>query len=106
MTLNEITEKFLQSGYDIDGKMYYSFQQIGNYLFPDKIEIDAENKVRYIYRYRKADLEKYAVKTKSKLFKQTIVVLDLEGVKALCGFVKKSESSERLGNLLFRYNFS
>ena len=104
--MNEATEKFLQSGYDIDGEKYYSFQQIGEYLFPEKWQVDGYNKVRYLYKYRHAELEKYSRRTKCWWSGQMIVVLNLEGVKALCGFVKKSDRNERLGNLLFCYNFS
>ncbi len=106
MNIDENTKKFLKSGYDIEGEKYYSFQQIGEFLFPEKWPVDAYNKTRQLYRYRREELKKYSKKTKCWWSGQMIMVLNLEGVKALCGFVKKSESSERLGNLLFPYNFS
>lgn len=100
---------FIASGYDIDGEKYYSLEQIGNYLFPDKWDVDAYSKVRYIYKYRKNELKEYSKKTKSRYFNQTIVVLNKEGVRKLCGFIKRSdynENIEKLGILLNCINFS
>lgn len=93
-------ERFLQSGYEIDGETYYSFQDIGEYLFPDKCPVDAMNKTRYIYKYRKNDLQRYSKKTKSRIFNQTIDVLTFEGVKKLCGYLKRSDYNDRVKSLV------
>ena len=98
--------KFLQSGYDIDGLKYYSFEQIGEYLFPEKCPADAYAKIRYIYKYRRSELEKYSRKTKSWWSGQTIVVLNLEGLKKLSAFIKDPEKQEKLGKITNCTNFS
>ena len=99
-------EEFLQSGYDIDGMMYYSFEQIGAFLYPEKCSCDATNKIRKIYLYRRKDLEQYTTKTKCWWSNQTIVVINQEGLKKLCGFIKKSDCNEKVSKLKFCINFS
>ena len=99
-------EKFLESGYDINGEKYYSFEQIGEYFFPEKDPFDAKSKVRYIYKYRRKDLEQYTTRTKCWWSNQTIVVLSLRGVRVLCEFIKRSDRNEKLGNFIKCINFS
>lgn len=99
-------EEFLESGYDIDGEKYYSFEQIGEYFFPDRNPCDARNKIRKMYLYRRKTLEEYTTKTKCWWSNQTIVVINKEGLKKLCEFVKKSDCNEKVSKLKFCINFS
>ena len=93
-------EEFIDSGYELNGEKYYSFMQIGTYLFPEMQDIWAASKIRYIYKYRKAILEPYSTKTKSELFNQTIVVLNWEGVKELCRCIRRTDRNERVESIL------
>ncbi len=102
-------EKFLQSGYEIEGEKYFSLEQIGNYIFPDKCDVDAYSKARYIYKYRRNELKQYSKKVKSRYFNQTIVVLNKDGVRKFCSFIKRSdrnENVEKLGIFMNCINFS
>ena len=93
-------KKFKDDGYEINGEMYYSFEQMGNYLFPEMHDIWATQKIRNIYKYRRAILEPYSTKTKSELFNQTIVVLNWEGVKQLCRCIRRTDRNERVESIL------
>lgn len=96
--------EFFEATYNIDGKEYFSFADIGSYFFPEKLPVDAMNKIRYIYKYRKNDLEKFSRKAKCWWSNQTIVVLTLEGIRELCKFVKRSDYNEQIGKFIKRYD--
>lgn len=78
----------IKSRYQIDGQPYYSFEDIGAYLYPDLHDPIATNKVRNIYKVRKDILKAFTKKAKSWWSHQTIIVLNAEGTSKLLEYSK------------------